>query len=90
VKQGYRVGRWSRRTRTDLAAADRLFYQQGIHATGVAALAEEAHVSTRTLYQHFATKNALVEAYLRRREGEASIPSEMELERDDLPRPSDF
>ena len=28
---------------------------------------------------------ALVEAYLRRREGEASIPSEMELERDDLP-----
>jgi len=68
-----------------LRAADRLFYQQGIHATGVAALAQEAHVSTRTLYQHFATKNALVEAYLRRREGDASIPSEMELERDDLP-----
>jgi AcrR family transcriptional regulator len=68
-----------------LRAADRLFYQKGINATGVAALAEEAHVSTRTLYQHFATKNALVEAYLRRREGEASIPSEMELERDDLP-----
>jgi AcrR family transcriptional regulator len=68
-----------------LRAADRLFYQQGIHATGVAALAEEAHVSTRTLYQQFATKNALVEAYLRRREGEVPIPSEMELERDDLP-----
>jgi AcrR family transcriptional regulator len=68
-----------------LQAADRLFYQQGIHATGVAALAEEAHVSTRTLYQHFATKNALVEAYLRRHEAEAPIPSEMELDRDDLP-----
>jgi AcrR family transcriptional regulator len=68
-----------------LRAADRLFYQQGIHTTGVAALAEEAHVSTRTLYQHFATKNALVEAYLRRREGEVPIPSEMELDRDDLP-----
>jgi AcrR family transcriptional regulator len=68
-----------------LRAADRLFYQQGIHATGVAALAEEAHVSTRTLYQHFATKNALVEAYLRRHDGEAPIPSEAELERDDLP-----
>jgi AcrR family transcriptional regulator len=68
-----------------LRAADQLFYQQGINATGVAALAEEAHVSTRTLYQHFATKNALVEAYLRRHEAEAPIPSEMELERDDLP-----
>ena len=68
-----------------LRAADRLFYQQGIHATGVAALAAEAHVSTRTLYQHFATKNALVEAYLRRHEGVVPIPSEMELERDDLP-----
>ena len=68
-----------------LQAADRLFYQQGINATGVATLAEEAHVSTRTLYQHFATKNALVEAYLRRREGQAPIPSEVELERDDLP-----
>jgi AcrR family transcriptional regulator len=68
-----------------LRAADRLFYQQGIHATGVAALAAEAHVSTRTLYQHFATKNALVEAYLRRHEAEAPIPSEMELDRADLP-----
>jgi AcrR family transcriptional regulator len=68
-----------------LRAADRLFYQQGIHATGVAALAAEAHVSTRTLYQHFATKNALVEAYLRRHEADAPIPSELELDRDDLP-----
>ena len=33
----------------------------------------------------FASKNALVEAYLRRREREAPIPSEMELDRDDLP-----
>jgi AcrR family transcriptional regulator len=68
-----------------LRAADRLFYQHGIHATGVAALTTEAHVSTRTFYQHFATKNALVEAYLRRREGEVPIPAEMELDRDDLP-----
>jgi len=68
-----------------LRAADRLFYQQGIHATGVAALAAEAHVSTRTLYQHFATKYALVEAYLRRHEAEVPIPSEMGLDRDDLP-----
>jgi AcrR family transcriptional regulator len=68
-----------------LRAADRLFYRQGIHATGVAALTKEAHVSTRTFYQHFATKNALVEAYLRRHETEARIPSEVELERDDLP-----
>ena len=67
-----------------LRAADRLFYQNGIHATGVAALTAEAHVSTRTFYQHFETKNALVEAYLRRHEDEAPIPSEMELERAEL------
>jgi AcrR family transcriptional regulator len=67
-----------------LEAADQLFYLRGIHATGVAALVKEAHVSTRTFYQHFATKNALIEAYLRRREGDAPTESELQLDRDDL------
>ena len=47
-----------------LAAADRLFYTQGIRAIGVDAIAEEAKVSKRTLYNHYRTKDDLVAAYL--------------------------
>jgi AcrR family transcriptional regulator len=47
-----------------LAAADRLFYTQGIRAVGVDAIAEEAKVSKRTLYNHYPTKDQLVAAYL--------------------------
>ena len=42
-----------------LAAADRLFYEHGIHAVGVDAIADAAGVTKRTLYYHFATKDAL-------------------------------
>ena len=68
-----------------LQAAAQLFYRHGIHATGVAALTEAAHVSTRTFYQHFPTKNALVEAYLRRYDADAPLAAELQLTRDDLP-----
>jgi AcrR family transcriptional regulator len=47
-----------------LAAADKLFYTQGIRAVGVDAIAEEARVSKRTLYNHYRTKDDLVAAYL--------------------------
>ena len=47
-----------------LEAAGRLFYRDGINATGVERLAREASVSKRTLYQHFPSKTAVVEAYL--------------------------
>jgi AcrR family transcriptional regulator len=47
-----------------LAAADKLFYTQGIRAVGVDAIAEEARVSKRTLYNHYPTKDDLVAAYL--------------------------
>jgi AcrR family transcriptional regulator len=66
-----------------MQAAGQLFYRHGIHATGIAALTNAAHVSTRTFYQHFPTKNALVEAYLRRYQ-DAPIASELQLGRDDL------
>jgi len=75
-----------------LRAATRLFYRHGIQNTGIAALTDAAHVSTRTFYQHFATKNALIEAYLRRYEthlrgddAETPMAAERQLERDDLP-----
>jgi AcrR family transcriptional regulator len=47
-----------------LAAADRLFYEQGIRAVGVDAVAAEAGVSKRTLYNYYATKDDLIAAYL--------------------------
>lgn len=47
-----------------LAAARELFYRRGINATGVAELCAAAHVSKRTLYQHFSGKDELVVAYL--------------------------
>jgi AcrR family transcriptional regulator len=48
-------------------AARRCFYRQGIAATGVEAIAAEAGVTKRTLYNHFASKEDLVVAYLRQR-----------------------
>jgi AcrR family transcriptional regulator len=56
----------------------------GIHPTGIAALVDAAHVSTRPFYQHFPTKNALVEAYLHGFEADTPIASEQHLGRDDL------
>lgn len=47
-----------------LAAADKLFYTQGIRAVGVDAVAAEAGVSKRTLYNHYPSKDALIAAYL--------------------------
>ena len=47
-----------------LAAADRLFYAQGIRAVGVDTVAAEAGVSKRTLYNHYPSKDDLIAAYL--------------------------
>ncbi|TQR86760.1 TetR/AcrR family transcriptional regulator [Mycobacterium hodleri] len=63
-----RGGRGARQRILD--AAVKLFYVDGINATGVERLATEASVSKRTLYQHFPSKEAVVEEYLRHiREG---------------------
>lgn len=67
-----------------LRAAVELFTSDGIHATGVAKLADVAHVSTRTLYQHFPSKEALVGAYLQRIESDGRILGETVLDRRDL------
>lgn len=57
-----------------LAAADRLFYNQGIHAVGVDAVAAEAGISKRTLYNHFPSKDELIAAYLARRGAQVAAP----------------
>ncbi|MFF7191542.1 TetR/AcrR family transcriptional regulator [Streptomyces sp. NPDC008222] len=50
-----------------LATADRLFYEGGVHATGVDLIATEANVSKASLYTYFQTKDDLIAEYLRRR-----------------------
>ncbi len=51
-----------------LETASTLFYDQGIHAVGVDLVAQESGVTKRTLYDRFGSKEALVIAYLERRE----------------------
>lgn len=47
-----------------LAAADELFYSEGIHVVGVDRIAERAGVTKATLYNTFGSKEELVRAYL--------------------------
>lgn len=50
-----------------LDTADRLFYNDGIHAVGIQRIVEEAAVTRVTLYRHFASKDDLIAAYLQGR-----------------------
>jgi AcrR family transcriptional regulator len=47
-----------------VAAAHRLFYRDGIRATGVDAVIAQARVTKVTFYRHFPSKDELVLAYL--------------------------
>ncbi|MFF7501233.1 TetR/AcrR family transcriptional regulator [Streptomyces lavendulae] len=53
-----------------LAAAGRVFYAEGIHATPVDRVIEEAGVTRATFYRHFPGKESLVLAYVERRDAE--------------------
>jgi len=63
-----------------LSAARSLFYREGIHATGVERIAEEARVSKRTMYQRFPSKTQLVEEYLRVIDETGGMPNEKALD----------
>jgi AcrR family transcriptional regulator len=67
------------RERIERAAAQ-LFYLNGIHATGVELIAQESNVSKRTLYQHFPSKNDLVDSYLRGMDARGGSPNERRLD----------
>jgi AcrR family transcriptional regulator len=54
-----------------IAAAERLFYAEGIRAVGVDRLCAEAGVSKRSLYQHFAGKDDVVTVMLQAKAAEA-------------------
>jgi AcrR family transcriptional regulator len=51
-----------------VAAAARLFYDEGIRGVSVDAIAEKAGLTKRTLYYHFKSKDALIAAYLETRD----------------------
>src|SRR5699024_12348420 len=50
-----------------LDTSGRLFYERGIAAVGVDAIAAEAGVTKKTMYDQFGSKAALVVAYLEER-----------------------
>jgi len=51
-----------------LEVADRLFYAQGVRATGTEQIMTLAEVAKATFYRHFESKDALVLAYLEYRD----------------------
>jgi AcrR family transcriptional regulator len=51
-----------------VASAARLFYNEGIRAASVDAIAEKAGVTKKTLYYHFRSKDELIAAYLESRD----------------------
>jgi AcrR family transcriptional regulator len=67
-----------------LSTARTLYYRQGINVTGIAELCASAHVSKRTLYQHFASKDEVVVAYLRAIGADPGYPPHAILARADL------
>ncbi|MEV6236275.1 TetR/AcrR family transcriptional regulator [Lentzea sp. NPDC051838] len=69
-----------------METAGRLFYRNGIQATGVGEIVETARVSKRSLYQLFASKDDLVAAYLRGLDDDGSVLNERGL--DDLEVPA--
>jgi len=50
-----------------LAAADELFYEEGVHTVGIDRVIERAGVAKGSLYYTFGSKDELVRAYLTRR-----------------------
>lgn len=53
-----------------LDAANTLFYAKGIRNTGIDEVIASAGVAKASMYKHFPSKDALIEAYVRRRDRE--------------------
>jgi AcrR family transcriptional regulator len=68
-----------------LSTADRLFYEEGIHAVGIQRIIEESSVTRVTLYRHFPSKDDLIAAYLDRRAAydHAQVDAIIDAHRDD-------
>src|SRR3954469_6712613 len=69
-----------------LAAADELFYAEGVHTVGIDRVIEHAGVAKASLYSTFGSKDGLIRAYLQGRHQRRRERLLAGLERFDNPR----
>jgi AcrR family transcriptional regulator len=69
-----------------LAAANELFYNEGVHTVGIDRIIEQAGVAKASLYNTFGSKDELVRAYLEIRHGNVVQRITQAVERYDTPR----
>jgi AcrR family transcriptional regulator len=69
-----------------LAAADELFYEEGVHIVGIDRVIERAGVAKASLYSAFGSKDELIRAYLMRRYARRRERLTEALARHDTPR----
>lgn len=69
-----------------LAAANELFYEEGVHSVGIDRVIERAGVAKASLYNTFGSKEELVKAYLAARHESRRERMERSLARYDTPR----
>ena len=69
-----------------LAAADELFYDEGVRTVGIDRIIEHAGVAKASLYNAFGSKEELIQAYLERWHAKVAARVTKHLERYDTPR----
>jgi AcrR family transcriptional regulator len=69
-----------------LAAANELFYNEGVHTVGIDRVIEQAGVAKASLYNTFGSKDELVRAYLQARHTSVTRTITQAVERYDTPR----
>jgi AcrR family transcriptional regulator len=69
-----------------LAAADELFYEEGVHTVGIDRVIERAGVAKASLYSAFGSKDELIRVYLERRHEERKARVMRALETRTTPR----
>ncbi len=69
-----------------LAAANELFYNEGVHTVGIDRIIEQAGVAKASLYNTFGSKDELVRAYLQTRHDAVTQAITAAVDRYDTPR----
>src|SRR5215470_12981625 len=69
-----------------LAAANELFYNEGVHTVGIDRIIEQAGVAKASLYNTFGSKDELVRAYLEARRASVTQRITRAVDRYDTPR----
>ena len=69
-----------------LAAANELFYDEGVHTVGIDRIIEQAGVAKASLYNTFGSKDELVRAYLETRRASVTQRIMRAVDRYDIPR----